>query len=104
MKYLFFILLAICAPANATVAYLTTLQVTATTTSTKILNVNNARTYLIIQNIGSNNVIVNTATQGGTQGLIVPPGGAYEPINAPINEIWVKSVGGSSNITVIQGN
>jgi len=77
--------------------------ITATNTSTRVLAINAKRSYLLIQNIGTVGVYVSTQTQVGTVGVYVPAGGAYEPVAAPINEIWVVSESGNNNIVVMQG-
>lgn len=105
MKYFLSIIVAIILiglPANATTGFVTTVATTATTTSTKILNINAKRVYLIVQNTGSESILVNTASSA-TVGVLVPSGGSYEPNLAPINEIWIKSTAATSTIVVIEG-
>lgn len=79
---------------------------TATTSSTQVLAQNNLRTYLLIQNTGAVGVIVKvaTATQSAGEGILIPSGGSYEPINAPFNAVWLESVSGTSTVTIVQGN
>lgn len=74
--------------------------------SAKILNQNNLRTYLLVQNLGSTILIVKTgsAISGSNEGVQVPGGGAYEPIEAPGNSIYIKALSGSPTYSVIEGN
>jgi hypothetical protein len=79
--------------------------VTATVTSTQVLAANNLRTYLIIMNQGSSvNVIVKFGSvQSAGEGVVIPPGGAYEPLLAPGNSVWLESASSTSAVTLIEG-
>ena len=79
--------------------------VTATVTSTQVLAANPLRTYLIIMNQGNtNNVIVKFGSvQSGTEGVVIPPGGSYEPLLAPGNAVFLRSAASTSAVTLIQG-
>ncbi len=78
---------------------------TATTTSTQAMAGNAARTYLIIVNTGStNNIYVKFgAVQSGIQGIPIPPGGSYEPINPPGNSVWIETSASTSTVVLQQG-
>lgn len=103
MRFLLAVLFLVGAQAFAYVNYSTITYPTATTSSTKILNVNNLRQYLIIQNQGAVGVYVSTATQTASQGILIPPGGSYEPEEAPINAIYVETASSTAALIVIQG-
>ena len=80
------------------------LSVVATTTSTQVLPYNNLRSYLLIQNIGSNTIVVKmNSAQTGTEGVQIPPGGNYEPYGAPVNAVYIETLTGSSAVTIVQG-
>ncbi len=78
---------------------------TATTVSTQAMAGNANRTYLIIVNTGStNNIYVKFgAAQTGAQGVPIPPGGSYEPINAPGNSVWIDTAASTSTVVLQQG-
>lgn len=78
--------------------------VTATGTSTQVMAGNSFRSYLIIQNTGANSVSVKFGSvQATTEGVVIPAGGAYEPIQAPGNSVWLISLSSTSAVTLIQG-
>lgn len=88
----------------ATTAFYAPVEITATTTSTKVMNTNNLRTYLLIQNKGSIGVYVAFAAQAGaTDGVLIAAGGAFEPNLSPINEIWIQSASSTSDVVLVQG-
>lgn len=74
--------------------------------STKVLNANNLRTYLIIENTGATPIIVkfNSAISGSDEGLLIPAGGNYEPNEAPAGAVYLKAQSGSPTYVVIEGN
>jgi hypothetical protein len=79
--------------------------VTATTTSAQLLAANNLRTYLLIVNKGSQTVQIKFGSaQIATEGIPIPPGGSYEPIEGPSNSVWGVTASGSSAVTITQGN
>lgn len=67
------------------------------TTEVQLLRPFESRTYLFIQNIDTVNDIIlgfgNAPT--GNDGLVLPPGAAYEPFTIPINEIYIISSAGA---------
>lgn len=95
----------VASPAYATVFYATPSVVSLTTASTKLLDQDNMRTYLIIQNQGTANIIVKAFSAiTGTEGVIIPPGGNYEPYLAPGNAVYAKSATGTNSVTIVQGH
>lgn len=74
--------------------------------STQVLAQNTLRTYLIIQNTGSTIIIAKfgSTISGSNEGIQIPAGGNYEPIEAPANSLWLKALSGSPTYKVIQGN
>jgi hypothetical protein len=78
--------------------------VTVNGTSTQYLPQNGLRTYLIIQNNGSVNIIVKFGSvQTSTEGLVIVPGGNYEPIWAPANSVYIESASSSASVTIVEG-
>lgn len=77
---------------------------TATTTSTKILDYNGARTYFFIQNKGSNNIYIKFgSTQGAAQGLLIGSGASFEPSVVPVDSIWLMSDAATSAYCAVEG-
>jgi hypothetical protein len=78
--------------------------VTVTGTSTQVLAANSLRSYLIIQNNGSQNAIIKFGSaQTGTEGIVIIPGGNYEPIWAPANSVFAISASSTTSLTILQG-
>lgn len=79
--------------------------VTATTTSTVALAENKERRYLLIQNNGAVTVYVKFgAAHSGTEGVWIIAGGNYEPFQAPLESIYVKSASSTAAVTIIEAN
>lgn len=77
---------------------------TATTTSTKLVNANTARNYLIIQNLGATNVLVKFGSaHSASEGITIFPGGNYEPFMVPTGDIYFKAASGTPAIVIIEG-
>lgn len=76
----------------------------ATGTSTQILPQDNRRSYMLIQNLGAANVIVKIKTvQSASEGVVIPPGGNWEPQVVPFDPVFIKSASGTQAIVVIAG-
>ena len=72
--------------------------------STKVLNQNGLRNYLLIQNTGSVPLLIKLGSaQSALEGISIPVGGNYEPIKAPSNSVWAKTVSGTGTMTIIEG-
>lgn len=98
-------LLLVAQTVSAQTAFGPPVPVTATVTSTKVLDANSLRSYLIIQNTGSVSVIVKfNSVQSGTEGIVIPAGGNYEPILAPGGSVWLRSASSTAAVTLLQGN
>lgn len=70
-------------------------------TSTELLAAG-ARSYLLIQNRGSEDVFLGFGGAALVTGLSIPPGGNYEPLAIPTNQITgILAGAGPSNINVI---
>lgn len=77
----------------------------ATGTSGKALNANFNRKYLLVVNEGSQTVYVKVdAAHSGTEGVPIVAGGAWEPIVAPVNSLYIKSASGTQTISIVEGN
>ena len=78
---------------------------TATGTSTLALPANSDRVYLLIQNQGTDSIIVNVgAAQVGSNGILIPAGGNWEALRAPLDAIYLKAVTGSQAVEILEGN
>jgi len=99
---LFSILLS--ASSKAATSFYAPVLVTATATSTLVMTPNASRTYLIIVNTGSQPVIAKFGSpQTALEGIPIPAGGSYEPIQAPANGVWLETASSTSTVTLIQG-
>lgn len=80
-------------------------EVTATTTSAKILDKDDGRCAFIIQNKGTENVFIKTVTaHTGTEGLLLVPGGNWSPAEPPRDAIFVKAEANTSAVAVADGH
>lgn len=74
------------------------------TTSTKIIESNAIRKYLLIQNKGSNAVYVKFGgANSGLDGIKIEAGGSYEPSKCPTSSIYVETESGSSTVDIMEG-
>jgi len=105
----FLILLALLIPSLAfpvsnSTGILTQSALNATITSTKILSRNDLRTYLLIQNVGTDTIIVKfNSVQSGSEGIQIPAGGNYEPVLTPKDSVWIESASGSQAFMILEG-
>ena len=75
-----------------------------TVTSTKFLNANSKRAYLLIQNNGTQNVIVKFGSaQSATEGVIIPAMGNYEPYKVPTDSVYLLSASGTQSVQIVEG-
>lgn len=106
LKLLLLFLVSSCAEAAGTsVAITSQAAVTVTTTSTLSLPANPKRHYLMVQNNGTGAVTLtfNTA-QVGAEGIVIGPGGNFEPFVAPVSAVYLKSAAGTQSVTIVSGN
>lgn len=105
MKLVLALLLLVTMVAHGSSVISTMTEGTATTTSTlaKATNVN--RKYLMIQNRGVEDIYIKTASvhTGGQVGIIIVGGGSWEPVDAPMESIYIKSASSTSDYTIIEG-
>lgn len=79
--------------------------VTATSSSAQVLAANGLRVYLIIVNTGSVTAYVKFGSvQSGTEGIPIPAGGSYEPIQAPANSVFADTASSTAALVIIEGN
>lgn len=98
-----FILFTFMMAANATLMTRTE-TISVGTTSTKVSDLERQRKYLLIQNNGQADLYVKLdSAHTGTEGIRIIPGGYWEPINPPINSVYMKSGFGSINVTILEG-
>ena len=77
---------------------------TVTTTSTKLVNANWARNYILIQNLGTTNVLVKFGSaHSGTEGITIFPSGNYEPFLVPVGDIYMRSSTSTDDVVIIEG-
>lgn len=91
--------------ANAQVFYSAPVTGTAGA-SALVLTQNNSRGYLLIENIGATTIIakLGSTITSSNEGVQIPAGGSWEPINAPANSLYLKALSGSPAYVVIWGN
>ena len=80
-------------------------DITVTSSSTKVLDINLERKSLQIQNHSGNDTVLLKfdTTHNGNEGIEIIQNGFYEPIKAPRNAIFLKSTGGDCRVTIIEG-
>lgn len=78
---------------------------TVTTTSQQVLPVRNRRKYLFIQNQGTDDVFIQIRdSQGSTLiGKLIVPGASYEPIQVPVQNIYMIARSGSQTVFICEG-
>lgn len=77
---------------------------TATTVSSKVLDEEPYRIYLLCQNNGA--VSVNLKFESAhvaSEGIIIPSGGYYEPVIAPSGAVYLKAASGSADVACTEG-
>lgn len=79
-------------------------SITATTTSTQILPAKKTRNYLLIVNNGDDSVLVKMGSvHTSTEGVLIGPGGSWEPFTPPNGSIWIKSSATTSSVYILEG-
>jgi len=66
-----------------------------------VLNSNNNRSYLLIQNNGTSDIFINFGSKATSNSMIISSGWSYEPNIPPTNSIYIKSPNGITNSCVI---
>ncbi len=75
-----------------------------TATSTKVLDANPKRNYLLIQNRGTDGIYVKFGSaHSGTEGVVIPAGGNYEPIKPMRDSVYIKASTGTQSVTTLEG-
>lgn len=78
--------------------------VTSTTTSTKFLDANNYRKFLLLINRGTSSVYVKMGSaHSATEGIIIPAGGNWEPTLIPVQSVYIKAAAGTNDVNIIEG-
>lgn len=80
-----------------------TVSFTATTSSTLALSKNTARMYLIIQNLSSDQNITVAFGGASNTGIVIPPGGNYEPNKGIWDDVYIRSASGSQSVVILEG-
>lgn len=82
-----------------------TATVTATTTSALLLDRDNQRKCLVVQNTGSYSVYVKpNSAHSSTEGIEIPAGGNWEPPNVPHNPLYVLAASSTVPVKLLYGN
>lgn len=105
MKVLFVFLLLFCVQVFAgpyQVNVYSTKVVTVGPTTTLESPANLGRQYLLIQNNGTVNVAVSFASPTAP-GILIPPGGNYEPIKAEMDAIYMTAGTSGQSVTILEG-
>jgi len=77
---------------------------TATTTAVAVLTNNQNRKYLLIQNLGSENLYFSTEDFSDENDAIrIAPDGNYEPWLAPQNSIYLKTATATTLFSIVEG-
>ena len=108
MKSILIVLLLAFAPqsyAANNILFGAPVTVTVTNSSTQELAANPLRSYLImVNNSATVPVYVRFGhVQSGTEGVTIPPGGNYEPFEAPSNSVFMVTASSTASVTIIQG-
>lgn len=75
-----------------------------TTSSSLVLLRQTGTIYLLIVNKGSQTVYVKFGSNVGVgEGIPIPAGGSYEPINPPDDAVYMKSASGTQSIELLRG-
>lgn len=83
----------------------TSQELTASTTSTQVLDEHPGRCYMMVQNKGSESILVKTGSvHSGSEGVLIVAGGNWEPFSPPVGSVYIKSLATTSAITVISGS
>lgn len=81
-----------------------TQSTTNVSSSVQLLAANQVRTYLVIQNSGTDPIIVKIgSTIATTEGVLIAAGGAYEPRLVPKQSVWAKATTGTQAVRVLEG-
>lgn len=80
-------------------------EVEVTGTSTKFLNQNNLRAYLMVINTGSEAVYLKfgSTIQTSTEGIPLPAGWFYENTEGPSNAVWLVTASSTSTVIYMEG-
>lgn len=79
-------------------------EISVTTTSVKLVDARGNRTYLLIQNKGTQNVYLKFGSANtGTEGILLAAKGNYEPFKIPTAAVYAISESGTQNVIVIEG-
>lgn len=104
MRLLVFVLFIASFSAYGRFAVNNQLTGTATTVSVKVLDPNSNRKYFLFQNIGAASASVKFGSaHSGSEGVWVPSGGSYEPLDPPIDSVYIKTAVGGSAYTILEG-
>lgn len=80
------------------------IKVSQTTVSTKVLNADNYRKYLLVINRGSSDVYLKIGSEHSSdEGVIISAGGNYEPSSVPVGSIYLKSASGTNTVNIVDG-
>ena len=102
LMLILFILTASFAQAKTQVKPL--VEITATSTASIGLSANHNRNYLLIQNLGPDDVYLKfISAPTGTDGIKIPLGGNYEAYEAPINAFYVITPSSTADLKIYEG-
>lgn len=104
MKFLFPLLLLFSSVAFADPFTVVTQSTLSVSGSVQALPDNAVRTYLLIQNAGTDTVIVKIGSSiSTTEGILIAAGGAYEPRLVPKQSVWLKANSGTQAVRILEG-
>jgi len=81
-------------------------DVTATTTSTLLVDGNTNRNYFFIQNKSATETLVvkYKAAHSGSEGIRLSPGQSFEPKVAPRDSVYIVCLSGTATVSWLEGN
>lgn len=105
MKYSALLLLVLSIPSFGLVLFGPPNAKTVTTTSTQMMPANSLRAYIIIVNTGATPVVVKFGgvQSSATEGVLIPPGGNYEPLETPANSLYAVTASSTSTLEIVEG-
>jgi hypothetical protein len=63
-----------------------------------------SRSYLLVQNKGTDSVIVKFGSvHSASEGILILPGGNYEPAKVPVDSMYLKASSGTQVVAIIEG-
>ena len=73
-------------------------------TSALALPFRHDRSYLLVQNKGTDSVILKLGSvHSASEGIVIVVGGNYEPIRVPKDSVYLKATSGTQTVSIVEG-